>query len=435
LSQLSKIVDYVNPFSQVATSERATTATNLDIKSPKDWVWFINDGTKAMPVTPENIFKVSAAYACIKAKSEDIAMLGWDVIKRTANGRELAYNHDQYFLLHDEPNPDTSSFDWRRSLISYYMGWGNGVALIERNRFDRPIAYHLKHPNIFQGIKEIGTNEVYYKDFDTGEIYDPFNVIHIKGFDFGNVWAPSPASLHRAVHSIGLSMDTFGANFWKNGTHLRGLIEVPDYPEDDDQVELLRQSFKEKYSGVEKAAEIGILWGGAKYNVLDMNMSDAQYIEQADHTAESICGIYGVPPHRVGLLKRSTNNNIEKQHDEYVQFGLQPTITNLEQEVNRKGIRLSERGTVSNKINIAGLLRGDTKAQGEFIDKMMKWGIYQIDDAREYVGANPLPNGIGKRSMVPGNMNPLDRLDEVIDAMIDSKLSKQNGSSSTDAAE
>jgi HK97 family phage portal protein len=170
------------------------------------------------------------------------------------------------------------------------------------------------------------------------------------------------------------------------------------------------------------------MWGGAKYTVLDMKMSDAQYIEQADHTAENVCGIFGVPPHRVGLLKRSTNNNIEMQHIEYVQFGLQPTITNLEQEVNRKAMRISERGSIVNRINIAGLLRGDSKAQAEYIDKMMKWGVYQLDDAREYIGANPLPDGIGKRSMVPGNMNPLDRLDEIVTAQIEGKI-KSNANS------
>lgn len=430
-NSLQNIVNYVNPFH---LEERAVVASNLDLKNPKDWAWFIESGGGSLAVTPENVFKVSAAYACIKAKSEDIAMLGWDVIKRTANGREIAYNHDQYFLLHDEPNPDTSSFDWRRNLISYFMSWGNGAAVVERNKFDRPKAYHLRHPNQFQGYRDTENSEVYYKDFKTGEILDPFNVIHLKGFDFGEVWAPSAASLHKHIHSIGLSLNHFGANFWKNGTHLRGVIEVPDYIDDDDDVEKLRQSFKEKYSGVEKTAEIGILFGGAKYTVLDMKISDAQYIEFGNHTGETICGIYGVPPHRVGLLGRSTNNNIEKQHDEYVQFGLQPTITNLEQEINRKALRLSERGTVSNKINIAGLLRGDTKAQGEFIDRMMKWGIYEIDDAREYIGANPMKNGIGKKALVPGNYFPLDRLDEIITSMIEGKMKSNGGSSDSDKA-
>ena len=429
LDTLQNFVDYVNPFH--AKAERAVVASDLDLKNPKDWAWWINNGSGSVSVTPENVFKVSAAYACIKAKSEDIAMLGWDVLKRTANGREIAHNHDQYFLLHDEPNPDTSSFDFRRSLISYFMSWGNGVATIERNKFDRPISYHLRQPNFFQGFKDGDQGEVYYKDFKTGEIFDPFNVVHIKGFDFGEVWAPSVASLHKHIHSIGLSLNTFGANFWKNGTHLRGVIEVPDYIEDDEDVERLRSSFKEKYSGVEKTAEIGILFGGAKYTVLDMKLSDAQYIEFGNHTGETICGIYGVPPHRVGLLGRSTNNNIEKQHDEYVQFGLQPTIINLEQEINRKAIRLAERGIVFNKINIGGLLRGDSKAQAAFIGEMMKWGIYELDDAREYIGANPMPNGLGKKAFVPGNYNPLDRLNEIIDAMIEGKLKKSDGNSSS----
>ncbi len=434
---IQKALDYITPlfFKDVedVVEQRKVEQENLDLKNPKDWIWWINNGSGPIPVSPENVFKVVANYACIKAKSEDISMLGWDVLKRTANGREIAFDHDQYFLLHDQPNEETNSFDYRRCIQSYKMSWGNGVALIERNKFDRPIAYHIKHPNYFQGFRDSQTAEPYYKDFKTGEIIDPFNVIHIKGFDFGDIWAPSTATIHRHTHQIGLALDHFGASFWKNGTHLRGVIEMDDYLEDDDEIELLRDSFKQKYSGVEKTADIGILFGGAKYKVLDMNLKDAEYIAFGNHTAQVICGLHGVPPHRVGILERSTNNNIEKQHDEYVQFGLQPDITQIEQEHNRKSFRRSERGRIFNRINIRGLLRGDTQQQAEFIDAMMKWGIFELDDAREYVGVNPMKNGKGKRSFVPANYWPLDRIDEIIDKQVEQKLKekfKENGSTS-----
>jgi phage portal protein BeeE len=49
-----------------------------------------------------------------------------------------------------------------------------------------------------------------------------------------------------------------------------------------------------------------------------MSNTDAQYLESRKFQNQQIYSLYRMPPHKVGELERSTNNNIEHQALEYV---------------------------------------------------------------------------------------------------------------------
>ena len=40
-------------------------------------------------------------------------------------GKEKALDHPLYLLLHDEPNPEMSSFVFRETLMTHLLLWGN----------------------------------------------------------------------------------------------------------------------------------------------------------------------------------------------------------------------------------------------------------------------------------------------------------------------
>ncbi len=45
----------------------------------------------------------------------------------------MALDHSLYHLLHDEPNPEMSSFVFRETLMTHLLLWGNAYAQIIRN--------------------------------------------------------------------------------------------------------------------------------------------------------------------------------------------------------------------------------------------------------------------------------------------------------------
>lgn len=57
---------------------------------------------------------------------------GKRVNERTAM-QMTAVNHPLYFLLHDEPNPEMTSFVFRETLMTHLLLWGNAYSQIIRN--------------------------------------------------------------------------------------------------------------------------------------------------------------------------------------------------------------------------------------------------------------------------------------------------------------
>jgi len=126
-----------------------------------------------------------------------------------------------------------------------------------------------------------------------------------------------------------------------------------------------------------------------------------------------------VPPHKIADLSRSTFTNIEMQQLDYVQHTLRRWLVRWEMELNRKLIGPLERNTMSIEFNLDGLLRGDTASRYAAYAVGRQWGWLSVNDIREKEGLNPLPVKQGDIYLVPSNMYPADRLDEIVDKQVE----------------
>ena len=71
-----------------------------------------SDSGKA--VTERSAMQITAVYACVRVLSEAVASLPLHLYRDSGNGsKEKARDHPLYFLLHDEPNPEMTSFVFR----------------------------------------------------------------------------------------------------------------------------------------------------------------------------------------------------------------------------------------------------------------------------------------------------------------------------------
>ena len=77
--------------------------------------------------------RVSAVYACVRILAESIAALPLHVYKYTDKGKERDIEHPLYFLLHDAPNPEMTSFIFRETMMTHLLLWGNAYAQIIRD--------------------------------------------------------------------------------------------------------------------------------------------------------------------------------------------------------------------------------------------------------------------------------------------------------------
>ena len=373
-------------------------------------------------MNPRKAVGLPAVYTCVDIKSSDIAMLPRHLYRRTRDGKERVTEDDQLYLVKSSPNDHMNAFDfWRLLLMDKYL-WGNGYALKNINQHGRPTSYSLLKPYEVDVYQDPKTGQVVYTDLITTEIYPPDRIIHLKGFSFDGIKGVSVITLARLAFQKGLAIEEFAAHFYHNKTNLSGWIEIDDWIEDDEQVEKLRTSWEKKYRGNGKA-DTAVLMGGSKYHQATMSMTDSQFVENQKFSLQQLGMLFRIPPDRLGYLDDANRSNMEGTALQYATFSMQSEIVQLEQELNRKLIRPSQQTTHYWKIELKAILRGDTKAQGEYIKIMMNSGIMTINEIRELQELNSI-GPEGDRILLPMNMLPADRMDDYIDSIVSKAVKK-----------
>ena len=76
-------------------------------------------------VNERSAMQMTAVYVCVRILSEATAGLPLHLYRCGKDGsKEKALDHSLYRLLHDEPNPEMTSFIFRETLMTHLLLWG-----------------------------------------------------------------------------------------------------------------------------------------------------------------------------------------------------------------------------------------------------------------------------------------------------------------------
>ena len=125
--------------------------------------FFMGNSTAGKPVTERSAMQMTAVYSCVRILSEAVAGLPLHLYRyKEDGGKEKALDHPLYRLLHDEPNPEMSSFVFRETLMTHLLLWGNAYAQVIRNGKGEVIALYPLMPNRMT-VDRDGRGQLYYK--------------------------------------------------------------------------------------------------------------------------------------------------------------------------------------------------------------------------------------------------------------------------------
>ena len=109
-----------------------------DRTAGSSYAFYLGGSTSGKVVTERSAMQMTAVYACVRILSEAIAGLPLQLYRyKEDGGKEKAIDHPLYLLLHDEPNPEMSSFVFRETLMTHLLLWGNAYAQVIRNGKER----------------------------------------------------------------------------------------------------------------------------------------------------------------------------------------------------------------------------------------------------------------------------------------------------------
>ena len=368
-------------------------------------------------VNERSAMQMSAVYACVRILAESIASLPLHFYRyNDAGGKEKAVNHPLYWLLHDEPNPEMSSFSFRETLMTHLLLWGNAYAQIIRNGRGEVIALYPLMPDRMT-VDRDARGRIYYEytrsDSDANTlgkkssvILSPEDVFHIPGLGFDGLVGYSPIAMAKQAIGMGLACDEYGAAFYQNGAQPGGVLEHPNVVKDPKRV---RESWNAIYQGSRNAHRIAVLEEGMTYKPITISPEQAQFLETRKFQIDEIARIFRVPPHMIGDLEKSSFSNIEQQSLEFVKYTLAPWISRWEQAIQRSLLLNSERKRYFARFNVEGLLRGDYQSRmiGYAVARQNGW--MSANDIRELESLDMIPDEQGGNLyLINGNMTKLE---------------------------
>ncbi len=208
-----------------------------DRTAGSNYAFFFGSTTSGKAVTERSAMQMTAVYSCVRILSEAVAGLPLHLYKYTdSGGKAMVLDHPLYRLLHDEPNPEMSSFVFRETLMTHLLLWGNAYAQIIRNGKNEIVAlYPLMSNRMSVDRDENGRlYYTYYRGSDEAiknkkfaVTLQPSDVLHIPGLGFDGLVGYSPIAMTKNAIGMVIACEEYGAKFLANGAAPGGVLEHP----------------------------------------------------------------------------------------------------------------------------------------------------------------------------------------------------------------
>ncbi len=399
----------------VFSSMFRSRASPQDRTAGSGYTFYFGGTTSGKAVTERSAMQMTAVYSCVRILAEAVAGLPLNLYRYTGDGgKEKAIGHPLYLLLHDEPNPEMSSFVFRETLMTHLLLWGNAYAQVIRNGKGEVVALYPLMPNKM-AVDRDEQGQLYYsyqrsndeavRSKEQTVILRPPDVLHIPGLGFDGLVGYSPIAMAKNAIGMAIACEEYGAKFFANGAAPGGVLEHPGTIKDPQRV---RESWQSTFGGSGNANKIAVLEEGMKYTPIGISPEQAQFLETRKFQINEIARIFRVPPHMVGDLEKSSFSNIEQQSLEFVKYTLEPWVIRWEQSIQRTLLSQEEKAQYFVKFNLEGLLRGDYQSRMNGYATARQNGWMSANDIRELENLDRIPAGEGgDLYLINGNMLPL----------------------------
>lgn len=344
--------------------------------------------SSGVSVTPETAMRCSAVYACVNVLSQSIAQIPLILYKRTMKngreGRERATKHPLYSVIHNKPNNLMTSYLFRQMLTAHTNLRGNSYAFKIRGSLGNvtglipimPDSVTVKCDNLMDGIKY----EV--KQAGGGQnIYSREQIFHLMGMTLNGYEGVTPLKYARETIGLSLATEKYGAQLFKNGAKMGGLLMYPGKFKSADTGTKVAESFDAASSG-DNAHKTVLLEEGLKWEKVSMTADDAQFLESRKFQIPEIARFFRMPLHKIQEMDRATFSNIEHQSIEFVVDTLGPPIVNWEQSLNSQLLSEKDQQEYFCEFLVDGLLRGDIKSRYEAYSRGILSGFLNRNEVR-----------------------------------------------------
>ena len=352
-------------------------------------------------VTPTLALKCVPVYRGVSVRCEVLGSLPIILYKRLPDGgKERATDHPLYRLIHDRPNPWTSSADFVMQLEQDCITDGGGYALANRSG-EKIVELIRLAPGSVLCEEDPETLEPKYtvtlKD-GTKRVYRWQDILHIPALG-----GMSPIKQAREAIGLCMAMERHAGALFGNGARPAGILKFKRKLDDAVHGRLMK-SWGSGHSG-ENSGKTAILEDDADFVPLTFNSVDMQFQELRGFQVVEIARALGVPPMLLMDFGRATWGNSEQMAQAFLTFTELPRMKLWQGAISRL-LSAEEQDKFVPEFMVDELVKAEIAARFEAYAKAITNGILNPNEVRAMENRAPYVGGdefrVPMNTEVPG---------------------------------
>ena len=330
---------------------------------------------------------VNAVWACVSLISDTVSALPVDTYVRR-DGIAYPYRPKPTWVSKPDVAIPSVAF-WQQTMISLLID-GNAFVRMFRDTRGEIVNMVVLNPLTVQVSRNALGQKFYTSTVEGNKILTNDDVLHIAGSVLfpGEFRGKSPIDTMRENVGLAISLESFAARFFGQGTLTQGVIEYPGALTAE-QAENLAKSFDRQHKGFRKAHKTGILSGGAVFKPTTIANDQAQMLDSRRLAVEDVARAYRVPTDMIGLNNGGQSyNSIEQKQIAFVTHTLRPWLAKLEDAFSQL---LPDGAFLA--FSTDDLLRGDYATRIEGYSKLLQNGVLSTNEVRRKENMRPIEGG------------------------------------------
>lgn len=333
--------------------------------------------------------QLSAVYRATELISNSIANLPIRIQNTESGEGNEDLNHPLNYVFSDRnKNSLLTKFTLMKLLVQSVLLRGNGYALIEKEKGIVTNLRFIESNDVIINYDKI-KNNLYYDIPILNKRVDKDDIIHLKMFSHDGINGLSVLQNASRSLQIAASAENAAKNYFSNGGKLDGILTV-NGPLNRQQREDIRTAWNETYTSGGNG--IAILQGNMQFQQVQASAKESQMLESRLYNVSDIARFFGINPVLLGDLSNSSYSSFESIQLDFLTHCLQPYITMIESEFNRKLLKENEFG-YEIYLDTNEILRTDKAGQSGYYTSLINTGVLSINEVRKELGYNEIDGG------------------------------------------
>ena len=336
-------------------------------------------------ISEEKSLRLSAVYRAVDLISGAVAMLPVTLYQ---DGRRV--ENELSYLLNYEPNNISTRFSLFKLVEVDILQKGNAYLLIMRSGDTIEELRYIK-PDEVTILHDKKANRKRYRVKDYGDV-DDSDMLHFMNLTTDGIKGISVLEAARRSLGIAWSSESSADNFFERGGAVSGVLAGKAILTEAQKLQI-RQQWKEIM-----APDIGgvaVIGNDMTFTPIHASAADSQLLESRGFNVAEIARFYGISPTLLGDLTRSSYATFEATTLDFLTNCLQPRLTNIEQELNRKLLLKREKQVF--KMHFAydteDLLRCTKTEMAQYYRDLINNGVMTVNEVRRKLDLEPVAGG------------------------------------------